>query len=180
MSLRHAILVLLQDEEASGYDLAREFANSIGLVWNATHQQIYLELGKLNEQNMVHYRHVPQDGKPDKKLYRITDEGRQELVRWLRRPAAPARVRDAFMVKVAGGALADPETLLGELDQLVQQRKERLANFEAEARKLERQSEGNSRFQHLTLRRGILDQEAWLSWAEEVREVLEDALSHQH
>lgn len=78
------------------------------------------------------------------------------------------------------GALADPETLLGELDQLVQQRKERLANFEAEARKLERQSEGNSRFQHLTLRRGILDQEAWLSWAEEVREVLEDALSHQH
>lgn len=45
MSLRHAILVLLQDQEASGYDLAREFANSIGLVWNATHQQIYLELG---------------------------------------------------------------------------------------------------------------------------------------
>ena len=42
MSLRHAILVLLQDQEASGYDLAREFANSIGLVWNATHQQIYL------------------------------------------------------------------------------------------------------------------------------------------
>ncbi len=59
MSLRHAILVLLQDQEASGYDLAREFANSIGLVWNATHQQIYLELGKLNDQSMVKYRHIP-------------------------------------------------------------------------------------------------------------------------
>ncbi len=58
MSLRHAILVLLQDQEASGYDLAREFANSIGLVWNATHQQIYLELGKLNDQNMVKFRHI--------------------------------------------------------------------------------------------------------------------------
>ena len=58
MSLRHAILVLLQDQEASGYDLAREFANSIGLVWNATHQQIYLELGKLNEQHMVSYRQL--------------------------------------------------------------------------------------------------------------------------
>ena len=90
MSLRHAILVLLQDQEASGYDLAREFANSIGLVWNATHQQIYLELGKLNEQHMVSFRHVPQEGKPDKKLYSITEDGRQELIRWLKKPAGPS------------------------------------------------------------------------------------------
>jgi len=102
VSLRHAILVLLQDQEASGYDLAREFANSIGLVWNATHQQIYLELGKLNERHMVSFRHVPQEGKPDKKLYSITEDGRQELIRWLKKPAGPARIRDAFMVKVAG------------------------------------------------------------------------------
>lgn len=177
MSLRHAILVLLQDQEASGYDLAREFANSIGLVWNATHQQIYLELGKLNEQHMVSYRHVPQEGKPDKKLYSITDEGRQELVRWLRKPAGPARIRDAFMVKVAGGALADTKALLNELEQLAKQRRERLANFEALAKKLDEEGRGNNLFSYLTVRRGILDQRAWLQWAEEVRQSLEDHLA---
>ncbi len=173
MSLRHAILVLLQDQEASGYDLAREFANSIGLVWNATHQQIYLELGKLSEQDMVHYRHVPQEGKPDKKLYSLTEAGRTELVRWLKKPAGPARIRDAFMVKVAGGSLADTQVLLGELDSLAKQRRERLATFEALAQRLDESGRDDNVYNYLTVRRGILDQRAWLQWAEEVRHSLE-------
>ena len=175
MSLRHAILVLLQDQEASGYDLAREFANSIGLVWNATHQQIYLELGKLNEQHMVSFRHVPQEGKPDKKLYSITEDGRQELIRWLKKPAGPARIRDAFMVKVAGGQLADSGALLGELEQLSKQRRERLATFEALAQRLDEQGREENLYSYLTVRRGILDQRAWLQWAEEVRQALKHA-----
>ena len=175
MSLRHAILVLLQDQEASGYDLAREFANSIGLVWNATHQQIYLELGKLNEQHMVSYRHVPQEGKPDKKLYQLTDEGRAELIRWLKKPAGPARIRDAFMVKVAGGQLADTQSLLSELEQLAKQRRERLATFEALAKRLDDEGLEDNLYNYLTVRRGILDQRAWLQWAEEVRRTLEHA-----
>lgn len=177
MSLRHAILVLLQDQEASGYDLAREFANSIGLVWNATHQQIYLELGKLNNQRMVNFRHVPQEGKPDKKLYSITEEGRQELIQWLRKPAGPARIRDAFMVKVAGGELADPQALVNELEQLAKQRRDRLATFEALAKKLDEQGRQQNMFSYLTVRRGILDQRAWLQWAEEVRQSLQNDMA---
>lgn len=172
MSLRHAILVLLQDQEASGYDLAREFANSIGLVWNATHQQIYLELGKLNDQHMVKFRHIPQDGKPDKKLYRITEEGRDELIRWLRKPAAPPRIRDAFMVKIAGGALSDSSSILRELDDQADLRRERLHTFEALAKKLDEQGRDKDLFTYLTLRRGILDQQAWLHWADEVKTAL--------
>jgi PadR family transcriptional regulator AphA len=172
VSLRHAILVLLQDQEASGYDLAREFANSIGLVWNATHQQIYLELGKLNDQNMVKFRHIPQDGKPDKKLYRITEEGRDELIRWLRKPAAPPRIRDAFMVKIAGGALSDSSSILRELDDQADLRRERLHTFEALAKKLDEQGRDKDLFTYLTLRRGILDQQAWLHWADEVKTAL--------
>ncbi|ERP92889.1 PadR family transcriptional regulator [Alcanivorax sp. P2S70] len=172
MSLRHAILVLLQDQEASGYDLAREFANSIGLVWNATHQQIYLELGKLNEKDMVKFRHIPQDGKPDKKMYRITEEGRDELIRWLRKPAAPPRIRDAFMVKIAGGALSDPSSILRELEDQADLRRERLNTFEDLARKLDDRDSDKNMYTYLTLRRGILDQQAWLNWAEEVRSEL--------
>jgi PadR family transcriptional regulator AphA len=172
VSLRHAILVLLQDQEASGYDLAREFANSIGLVWNATHQQIYLELGKLNDQNMVKFRHIPEDGKPDNKLYRMTVVGRDVLIRWLRKPAAPPRIRDAFMVKIAGGALSDSSSILRELDDQADLRRERLHTFEALAKKLDEQGRDKDLFTYLTLRRGILDQQAWLHWADEVKTAL--------
>lgn len=173
MSLRHAILVLLKDQEASGYDLAREFANTIGLVWNATHQQIYLELSKLSESGMVQYQHIPQDGKPDKKLYRITELGKEELVRWLHKPVQLARTRDAFMVKIAGGDLTDIEPLLGELHQLAVQRRERLAIFERLQRQAQLDNNADSVFNYLVLRRGILDQQAWLKWADEVSEILQ-------
>ena len=166
MSLRHAILVLLQDQEASGYDLAREFANSIGLVWNATHQQIYLELGKLNEKDMVKFRHIPQDGKPDKKMYRITEEGRDELIRWLRKPAAPPRIRDAFMVKIAGERSATPPPSCEPEDQ-ADLRRERLTTSRI-WRKLDDRNGDKDMYTYLTLRRGILDQQV-LGWAEEVR-----------
>lgn len=180
MSLRHAILVLLEDQEASGYDLAREFANSVGLVWNATHQQIYLELGKLNSRQMVSFRHMPQAGKPDKKLYSITEAGHQELVQWLHRPAGPARVRESFMVKIAGGALADTRDLLKELESISVERRERLASFEMLARKLDESGRDRDIYGYLTLRRGILDQRAWLQWAEEVRVALEARLAQSN
>jgi len=121
---------------------------------------------------MVKFRHIPQDGKPDKKLYRITEEGRDELIRWLRKPAAPPRIRDAFMVKIAGGALSDSSSILRELDDQADLRRERLDTFEALARKLDEQGRDKDLFTYLTLRRGILDQQAWLHWADEVKSAL--------
>jgi PadR family transcriptional regulator AphA len=121
---------------------------------------------------MVKFRHIPQDGKPDKKLYRITEEGRDELIRWLRKPAAPPRIRDAFMVKIAGGALSDSSSILRELDDQADLRRERLHTFEALAKKLDEQGRDKDLFTYLTLRRGILDQQAWLHWADEVKTAL--------
>jgi PadR family transcriptional regulator AphA len=105
-------------------------------------------------------------------MYRITEEGRDELIRWLRKPAAPPRIRDAFMVKIAGGALSDPSSILRELEDQADLRRERLNTFEDLARKLDDRDSDKNMYTYLTLRRGILDQQAWLNWAEEVRSEL--------
>lgn len=176
MSLRHAILVHLINQEASGYDLARQFADSIGLVWNATHQQIYLELGKLRELEMVQFRHQPQEGRPDKKLYSSTELGREELHRWLKKPVGPPRMRDPLLVKIFGGSQADSRTLLADLEKAAAYRRERLATFEAMARQLNEKGVGENLYTYLTVRRGILEQRSWLRWAEEVRMALDGTL----
>jgi len=67
MSLPHAILTILEREKSSGYDLARHFALTAGQIWSATHQQIYLELGKLHQSGWVDFKLINQEGKPDKK-----------------------------------------------------------------------------------------------------------------
>ena len=42
MSLKHAILTLLESQPGSGYDLVKRFKDGLGYFWNAKHQQVYL------------------------------------------------------------------------------------------------------------------------------------------
>ena len=66
MSLPHAILTALLDEDLTGYALAKQFDVSLGFFWQASHQQIYRELKGLHLQGGVNVLEVPQHGKPDK------------------------------------------------------------------------------------------------------------------
>ena len=122
MSLPHAILTILEREKSSGYDLARHFALTAGQIWSATHQQIYLELGKLHQSGWVDFKLINQEGKPDKKEYALTDEGHGELRRWLLRPASPKRVRESLLIKVMGSHLVPHDILLEQIrEQRVEQ-----------------------------------------------------------
>ena len=62
MALGEAILVCLADEPLTGYDLAKTFETSIGFFWHADHQQIYRELRKLQERDLVDHDVVVQQG----------------------------------------------------------------------------------------------------------------------
>lgn len=53
MSLRHALLGLLVDRPASGYDLLKLFDTSLAHVWPATQSQLYGELNRLAEAGLV-------------------------------------------------------------------------------------------------------------------------------
>ncbi len=80
MSLPHVILTVLSHRDATGYDITKEFSNAIGHFWKASHQQVYRELNKLADMGAVSCRLEPQDGKPDRKVYSITDIGKQSCM----------------------------------------------------------------------------------------------------
>src|SRR3954453_3936315 len=88
MALPHAILVSLCEQAGSGYELARRFDRSIGYFWAATHQQIYRTLPAMEADGWLHVEVVAQHGRPDKKVYDVTDVGRAELTRWIAEPLA--------------------------------------------------------------------------------------------
>lgn len=103
MALPHAILVSLCEQASSGYELARRFDRSIGYFWTATHQQIYRTLRVMENNNWVRATTVLQHGRPDKKVYAISDSGRAELARWIAEPLSPTRPG-------RGSALTDSST----------------------------------------------------------------------
>lgn len=175
MSLRFAILTLLESDPGSGYDLMRHFKAGIGHFWNASHQQVYQELAKLHADGLVEFELERQSERPDRKVYRLTPPGCAALDEWRLQPVKPPKVNDALLVKVYGGQNVPPAQLLAELAEHETLHRERLAEYRvSEARYLAMTPEQRVpyRLPYLTLRRGILYEEDWLRWLEEARREL--------
>jgi DNA-binding PadR family transcriptional regulator len=83
-TLGHALLGLLTQAPATGYDLARRLRRPVGYFWTAGHSQIYPELARLEAAGLVQHRVVDGAGPRETKRYRITAAGRRALRSWLR------------------------------------------------------------------------------------------------
>jgi PadR family transcriptional regulator AphA len=80
VSLRYAILGLLARRPSTGYELMQTFDRSLRTSWQASHSQIYPELGKLERAGLVE---IVGRGARRSKTYGLTTSGRDELRRWL-------------------------------------------------------------------------------------------------
>ena len=100
MSLAYALLVSLIQEPKSGYDLAKQFDGSVGFFWQATHQQIYRELTKLEQQGRITAEAIAQEGRPDKKVFSVTSLGLSHLKTWLFQSSNIAPSKDEFLLKI--------------------------------------------------------------------------------
>lgn len=83
MSLKHGLLGLLNYSDMTGYDLDKTFRNSLSISWNATTSQVYRELSTMESLGWLNAKEVLQSGKPNKKIYHVTEEGKAELQKWL-------------------------------------------------------------------------------------------------
>lgn len=176
MSLRSVILVALAEADHSGYEITKEFETVLGFFWNASHQQVYRELKKMDTDGLVQCRLEPQEGKPDRKVYSMTEEGRQALATWLAEPASPAPVRSALLVKVYAGMMLEPQHLSTHIETFQSEANAALTRFKA----IEKehypedlsQMEDWKKLAYLTLRFGELRRAADAEWATEALEVL--------
>jgi DNA-binding PadR family transcriptional regulator len=111
MTLENAILGFLEREPMTGYDLkTRCFDAAAGHVWTADQAQVYRTLERLSAHGLVRSRLIPQRGKPDRRVFRITTKGRNALLAWLRGPQAASPVRDPLLMRVLMAAdLTDGE-----------------------------------------------------------------------
>ncbi len=169
MALAHTILALLSQQPDSGYGISKRFDEGISCFWKATQQQVYRELTKMLTQRWVDFETVPQDGKPDKKIYRITDAGSDELVRWYGEPTDRTQIREDLLVKIMIGYKMPRELLLKELYHRQALHQEQLDKFHAqEVCFRDAESSIEHQFKYLTMKRGIAYEESWLTWCADV------------
>jgi PadR family transcriptional regulator AphA len=176
MSLRNVLLVYLASGASSGYDIAKGFRGSFGYLWNASHQQIYRDLATLHAEGLLACEPRAQEGKPDRKLYRLTENGRNAMQAFLATPARPPKYNDAFMVKVASAHLMpDKRPLLDELLALrekYQRYLEGLARYQAFFDSLDTAVQPQLVFARLSLERGLEVNRSWLAWSRKLEQAL--------
>ena len=173
MSLDYAILGFLNYHPYSGYDLKKIFDTSVRHFWPADQSQIYRTLSRLTEQGNVEMEKVPQENRPDRKVYHITEAGRTELMQWLSGPPPIDSQRSAPLIQVFfAGQLSDEEAL-AKFESFAAIMRAALAQYNQVTDHIgpfqdEIPSAREHFFWMLTLENGIANMRANLAWAESV------------
>lgn len=100
-SLKYALLGMLNQQDMTGYELTKLFEGALSEFWSIKQSQIYPELKRLTEENKVTYRVEITGQVLEKKLYSITEQGRQDFMEWLVRSAPlPPTPKEDFRLQV--------------------------------------------------------------------------------
>jgi len=105
MSLRHGLLGLINYEPMTGYQLTKEFEQSLGFFWHTNFQQIYKALDTMENDGWLVSKRVMQAEKPNKRIYSITPAGKAELLAWLSSPEPDIKKfmqsKNVFLMRLA-------------------------------------------------------------------------------
>ncbi|MFD4433867.1 PadR family transcriptional regulator [Nocardia sp. NPDC058497] len=137
-----AVLAMLSyEEEVSGYDLKKWADWSLRyFYWTPSYSQIYAELKKLENHGFASSRLDHDNAMRGKRLYQITDAGREAVTAWWNKAPVDASVlKHHVLLRVMFGHLGSPDRIkeilrdhIADVDELEQR-----AAIDAEAAKSE-------------------------------------------
>ena len=133
MDVKTVCLGLLTFGEASGYDLKKHFEATVDHFFATGFGSIYPALAALAEDGLVTCESQPQEGRPDRKVYRITAAGEAHLRRTLETVEPTHRVRSELMALLYFAHLVPPARVRALLD-------ERIAIMDASLQQMRRSS----------------------------------------
>lgn len=175
MALAHAIMTALIDDDLSGYELAKDFEASFGFFWHASHQQIYQELHKLADKQLLNKREVSQSGKPNKIVYGLTKAGREALAEWVYGDTRLQVAKDELLIKLYNLSSENAQHIASEIAERRQQVMRMLYLYEKIRVRHYAQPETlpiRHRGVYLALRAGIGQGEQFLAWCDEALDVV--------
>ena len=176
---RYAILGMLSHEPLSGYDIKKRIEISLSCFWSAGFGQIYPSLGKLEEEKLVTKRIETSENRPSRKIYTITEEGREELKTWLSTPVRQENVRYEILLKLFFGSQIPVES---NIQNIAEFRSRNSANLET-LKQFEQQLRGaltenkDHIYYLLTVLFGQHVYNAYLTWADQAINMLEELKS---
>ena len=172
---RYTVLGVLTLGPKSGYDIKKFIERSIGNFWRESYGQLYPTLKQLDAEGLVSHKVEDQQGRPDRLVYHITRKGRQELRDWLVQPVEIEIPRHELLLKLFFGTQVPADANLKHVAQYRQEIESWSGQLNEGARMLRKKygDTDQGAYWLLTVRQGILVNEALEKWCEEAEVELE-------
>jgi DNA-binding PadR family transcriptional regulator len=118
---------------------------------------------------------IPREGRLDKKVYSITEQGKQHLIEWMHKPSEPDIIREDLLVKIFSGGIVPVNVLIEDvvrhrrihLDKLL-----KYQDIEKEKCPYPRELNQEEKLRNLVLKAGIKYEQSWIEWCDEALAVL--------
>lgn len=173
---KYAMLGMLSLKPMSGYDIKKNIERGIGSFWNESFSQIYPILRQLTNEGLATVSVEEQIGKPNRNVYTITPQGREELKEWLDEPIIgqyPMRIE--LLLKLFFAHNVSPNVMITHVESFQTQMASTLIEYqEVEANLIKKLDSKNEsiHYQYMTLKFGIYFCDAAIKWCEQVIEDL--------
>ena len=163
-NFRYFILGLLVKRSMSGYDIRRLLRSLGWLLGNPSFGTIYPALHALLEDGLVTVEVVPHPSRPARKIYTITQTGKQVLQEWAAQPPPSNSGLRAFTMHLI---LAGNATQAGFAAHLRKRQEVVVAHYSALEQSVEELGEQASQGEVLAIEYGLAVASAELTWLED-------------
>lgn len=182
MSLRILLLGLIEISPMPGYDLAKVFDGSMLFYWHATQTQIYNTLKEMESEGLVTGEVIHQTKTPSKKIFSITEQGKQAIADWLlEEPKLPGFKHD-FLIKLSFASRLSDAEILAQLDMYEAKLREKLTGLQSDRRQeflTFSKHQKELALWKLVFENGLMHYQSELAWVEKVRQLIKHPVSEQ-
>ncbi len=107
MAVKHIFLALLSKKPMHGYDIKNAFEELLSGQWSLNFGQVYTTLTRLERDGLVKIEEIKSEDKTEKKIYRLTENGQEQLDQWLKQEAEWSVFQDEISFQISAYELID-------------------------------------------------------------------------
>lgn len=155
----------------------------IGIFWVAQMSQIYRELNKLEEKGLVKSEIVPQEKRPDRKVYQITKEGKRTFLDWLNKfPVQLSQTsRSRFLMRIFFSSQIKLDELAFQIKRYKKEKEEQLRYLDKVEQWIkdysqEKKLKDHAFYWNLIVKKKYKNLVAGMEWADECLQLIEQKM----
>ena len=167
MQGKDVILGLLNSQERTGYEIREIIETRLKYFFDGTAGMIYPTLKKLEKEGKVKKNVVYQEGRPNKNVFTITEEGRSDFLRYLSSETDEEILKSDFLVRIYFGKNLNSPQIRTIILQEIERKKKNLSDLQVHFKKW--QESGMDPLQTIVYKYGI-------AYYESVLKVLSESL----